>query len=190
MCNTRDPSTLNFKTSLPQHAPSQGKITDKFMASKMLSAGARDDVRNNLIETIETNCRVRWHVIPNLLRRSKTNRLDKSHPQIHQMERVPTVATTELRRISRTIHITRNWIGWNSRMRTKTYKMITLENAVYTFAQTARLVTNLIAHVDGHATLIQIRNRRNLNASRTEDCFTFFYGIFDSNFSQQPQPQK
>ena len=65
MCDVIDASTLNFKTSLPHHALSQGKITDKFMASKMLSAGARVDARNNLVGVIETNCRVRWHVVPN-----------------------------------------------------------------------------------------------------------------------------
>ena len=133
MYDMRDASTLNFKTSLPHHSLSQEKITNIFMARKMLSAGARADARNNLVETIETNCRVRWHVVPNWLRHSRTNRLHGSHPQIHQMERVPTVATTELRRISRTIHITQSWIGWTSRVRIKTYTMITVEGAVYTF---------------------------------------------------------
>ena len=147
MCDMRDASTLNLKTSLPHHALSQERITDRFMARKMLSAGARADARNNLVEIIETNCSVRWHVVPNWLRHSRTNRLHGSHRQIHQMERVPTVATTELRRISRTFHITQSWIGWTSRVRIKTYTMITLEGAVYTSVQTARFVANLVAHV-------------------------------------------
>ena len=114
MCNMRGASAPNLNTSLLRSPLSQEKITDKFMASKMLSAGARADARNNLVEIIETNCRGLWYVVPNWLRHSKTNRLYRSHPQIRQMERVPTVGTTELRNISRTIHITRNWIGWNS----------------------------------------------------------------------------
>ena len=57
MCGMRDASTLNFKTSLPHHPLSQETITDRFMARKMLSAGARADARNNLVELIETNCR-------------------------------------------------------------------------------------------------------------------------------------
>ena len=146
MCDMRDASTLNFKTSLPHHPLSQEKNTDMFTARKMLSAGARADARNNLVEIIGTNCRGHWHVVPNWLRHSRTNRLHGSHPQIHEMERVPTVATTELRRTS-TIHITQSWIGWTSRLRIKTYTMITLEGAVYTFVQTARFVANLIAHV-------------------------------------------
>ena len=36
------------------------------MASKMLSAGARADARNNLVEIIETNCRGLWHVCSQL----------------------------------------------------------------------------------------------------------------------------
>ena len=46
MCDVIDASTLNSKTPLPRHALSQGKITDRFIARKMLSAGARDDARN------------------------------------------------------------------------------------------------------------------------------------------------
>ena len=64
MCEMRNASTLNFKTSLPYHPLSQQKITDRFMAHKMLSAGARADAWNNLVEIIETNCLVRWHVVP------------------------------------------------------------------------------------------------------------------------------
>ena len=37
MCDMRDASTLNFKTSLPHHSLSQEKITDRFMARKMQS---------------------------------------------------------------------------------------------------------------------------------------------------------
>ena len=133
MCDMRYASTLNFKTSLPHHPLPQEKITDRFMARKTLSAGACADARNNLVETIETGCRVRWHVVPNRLRHSRTNRLHRSHPQIHQMERVPTVATTELRRISRTRHITQSWIGWTSRVRINAYTTITLEGAVFLY---------------------------------------------------------
>ena len=91
---------------------------------------------------------------------------------------------------------------------TKHTKKITLEGAVKTFVQTARFVTSLIAHVtrtehvrwvrrltmrsrrharQGHATLIQVRNHRNLEASRTEDKFTFFFGVFGNSPPQQPQ---
>ena len=54
MCDMRYATTLNFKTSLPHHPLSEEKITDKFMARKMLSAGARADARKNLVEIIET----------------------------------------------------------------------------------------------------------------------------------------
>ena len=147
MCDMRDASTLNFKKSLPHHPFTQEKITDRFMARKMPSAGARADARNNLVEIIETNCRGHWHVVPKWLRHFRTNHLHGSHSQIHQMEHVPTVTTTELRRISMTIHITQSWIDWNSEMRTKTDTMMTLEGAVCTFVQTAKFVANLIAHV-------------------------------------------
>ena len=63
MCCMRDAGTLNFKTSLPHHPLSQEKITDRFMARKMLSAGARADARNNIVDIIETNCRGLWHVV-------------------------------------------------------------------------------------------------------------------------------
>ena len=109
--------------------------------------GARADARNNLVEIIETNCRGHWHVIPNWLRHSRTNHLHGGHAQKSQMERVPTVATREMRRIFKTIHITQIWIGWNSQVRIKTYTMITLEGAVQTFVQTAKCVANFIAHV-------------------------------------------
>ena len=119
MCGMRDASTLHFKTSLPHHPLSPEKNTDRFMARKMLSAAARADARNILVELIETNCHGHWHVVPNWFRHSKTNRLHGSHPHIHQMEPVPTVATAELRRISRTVHITQSWIGWTARVRVK-----------------------------------------------------------------------
>ena len=106
MFDMRHPITLNFKASLTHNPLSQEKITDKFMARKMLSAGARADARNNLFEIIETNCRGHWHVVPNWLRHSRTNRLHGNHPQIHQMERVPTVATTELKKIQDNSHYT------------------------------------------------------------------------------------
>ena len=85
MGDMRDASTLNLKTSLPHSPLSQEKITDRFIARKMLSAGARADARNNLVEIIKTNCRRRWHVVLNWLRHSRTNRLHRSHPQIHKM---------------------------------------------------------------------------------------------------------
>ena len=138
MCDMRDASTLDFKTSLPHHPLSQEK-PQMFMARKMLSAGARADARNNLVEIIETNCRVRWHLVPNWLRYSRTNHLHRSHPQIHQMERAPTVATTELRRISRTSHITLSWNGWTSPVQIKSYTMIMLEGVAKNFCAECKI---------------------------------------------------
>ena len=131
-CDTRDAGMLDAKTSLPYHALSPKRIPDEFIACKVRSADARADAKNNLVEIIKTNRRIHWqHVVPNRLRHSRTNRLHESHPQIPQTERVPTVGATKLRRISKTNHITQNWIDWTSRIRTKTYKLVTLE-AMYT----------------------------------------------------------
>ena len=146
MCDMRDGSIRNFKTSLPHHALSQEKTTDRFMTRKMLSAGACADARNNLVEIIETNCRVRWHVVPNWLRHSRTNHLHGSHPQIHQMERVPTVVTTGLRRISTNSHYTEldrlDFPSANQNIHNDH-----VGGAENTCVQTARFVANLIAHV-------------------------------------------
>ena len=166
MCDMRDAGTLNFKTSLQHHPLSQEKITDRFMARKMLSAGPRADARNNFVEIIRTNCRGHWHVVPNWLRHSRTNRLHGSHPQIHQMERVSTVATTELRINFRTIHITQSWIGWISQVRINTYTMITLEALYIFFVQTARFVANLVAHV-GKTELVRWGRRLTLEVQMT-----------------------
>ena len=118
------------------------------MARKVLSAGASADARNDLVEIIETNCRGHWHEgsQPALAFPEQIASTGATH-RYFKWKRVPTVATTELRTNSRTIHITQNWIGWTSRVRNKTYTMITLEGAVYTCVQTARFVANLIAHV-------------------------------------------
>ena len=65
MGNMRDTNMLNTRTSLPYHGPFPEKITDGFMACKVLSAGARADARDNLVEINKTNSRVRWRVVPN-----------------------------------------------------------------------------------------------------------------------------
>ena len=135
MCGMRHASALNFKTSLPHHALFQERITDRFMARKMLSAGAGADARNKIVEIIKTNCHGHW----TQLAAAFQNKSNGSHPQTHQMERVPTVATTELREISRTVHVTQSWIGWNSRVRIKTYTMITLEGALHTFCADCKI---------------------------------------------------
>ena len=154
------------------------------MARKMLSAGARADARNNLVEIIETNCRVRWHVVPNWLQHSRTNRIHGSHPQIHQMERVPTVTTTGLRRISRTIHITQNldWVEFPSANQ-NIHNDHVGGRCLYTFVQTARFVANLVAHV-GRIELVRwvrrliMRSRRHTPGLRTCSTKSFRYVNF------------